>query len=52
MQTENDYDRDVFNGYLGTVLRIDEHEGLLIADFDAHHSPRAALCKVKQGRYR
>jgi len=27
MQTENDYDRDVFNGDLGTVLRIDEVEG-------------------------
>ncbi|WOJ91845.1 ATP-dependent RecD-like DNA helicase (plasmid) [Methylocapsa polymorpha] len=34
MQTENDYDRDVFNGDLGTVLRIDEAEGLLIAGFD------------------
>jgi exodeoxyribonuclease V alpha subunit len=34
MQTENDYDRDVFNGDLGTVLRIDENEGLLVAGFD------------------
>jgi exodeoxyribonuclease V alpha subunit len=34
MQTENDYDRDVFNGDLGTVLRIDEVEGLLVAGFD------------------
>jgi exodeoxyribonuclease V alpha subunit len=34
MQTENDYDRDVFNGDLGTVLRIDENEGLLVAAFD------------------
>ena len=34
MQTENDYDRDVFNGDLGTVLRIDESEGLLVAGFD------------------
>ncbi|SFK79954.1 SF1B family DNA helicase RecD2, partial [Methylocapsa palsarum] len=34
MQNENDYDRDVFNGDLGTVLRIDETEGLLIAGFD------------------
>jgi exodeoxyribonuclease V alpha subunit len=34
MQTENDYDRDVFNGDLGTVLRIDEAEGLLVAGFD------------------
>jgi exodeoxyribonuclease V alpha subunit len=34
MQTENDYDRDVFNGDLGTVLRIDENEGVLVAGFD------------------
>ncbi|MGB6326277.1 MAG: ATP-binding domain-containing protein [Methylocella sp.] len=34
MQTENDYDRDVFNGDLGTVLRIAENDGLLIAGFD------------------
>ena len=34
MQTENDYDRDVFNGDLGAVLRIDENEGLLVAGFD------------------
>jgi exodeoxyribonuclease V alpha subunit len=34
MQTENDYDRDVFKGDLGTVLRIDENEGLLVAGFD------------------
>jgi exodeoxyribonuclease V alpha subunit len=34
MQTENDYDRDVFNGDLGRVLRIDQTEGVLIAEFD------------------
>jgi exodeoxyribonuclease V alpha subunit len=34
MQTENDYDRDVFNGDLGTVVRIDEVEGALVASFD------------------
>lgn len=34
MQTENDYDRDVFNGDLGTVVRIDEVEGVLVASFD------------------
>jgi exodeoxyribonuclease V alpha subunit len=34
MQTENDYDREVFNGDLGRVLRIDQIEGLLVADFD------------------
>jgi exodeoxyribonuclease V alpha subunit len=34
MQIENDYDRDVFNGDLGTVLRLDEDGGLLVAGFD------------------
>jgi exodeoxyribonuclease V alpha subunit len=34
METVNDYDRDVFNGDLGTVARIDEEEGALIASFD------------------
>jgi exodeoxyribonuclease V alpha subunit len=34
MQTENDYDRDVFNGDLGTVLRIDDVEGAIVASFD------------------
>jgi exodeoxyribonuclease V alpha subunit len=34
MQTENDYDREVFNGDLGRVKRIDQTEGVLIADFD------------------
>jgi ATP-dependent RecD-like DNA helicase SH3 domain len=32
MQTENDYARDVFNGDLQTVLRIDENEGLFCQD--------------------
>jgi exodeoxyribonuclease V alpha subunit len=34
MQTENDYDKEVFNGDLGTVASIDEDEGVLIANFD------------------
>ncbi len=34
MQTVNDYDRDVFNGDLGTVLRIDKDEDELHALFD------------------
>src|SRR5215212_1889929 len=34
METQNDYDREVFNGDLGTVVRIDEEEGALIASFD------------------
>ena len=34
MQTENDNDREVFNGDIGRVLRIDQTEGVLITDFD------------------
>ncbi len=34
MQTENDYDHEVFNGDLGRVRRIDQTEGVLVADFD------------------
>src|SRR5436853_6853819 len=34
MQVENDYDRDVYNGDLGVVSRIDMEEGELHADFD------------------
>jgi exodeoxyribonuclease V alpha subunit len=34
MQIENDYDRDVYNGDLGVVSRIDMEEGELVADFD------------------
>jgi exodeoxyribonuclease V alpha subunit len=35
MQTENDYDREVFNGDLGRVVRIDREEGALVATFDS-----------------
>src|SRR4051794_39521227 len=34
METQNDYDREVFNGDLGSVARIDEDEGAVIVDFD------------------
>jgi exodeoxyribonuclease V alpha subunit len=34
METQNDYDREVFNGDLGRVVRIDDEEGALIASFD------------------
>jgi exodeoxyribonuclease V alpha subunit len=34
MQVENDYDRDVYNGDLGVVSRIDMEEGELHVDFD------------------
>lgn len=34
METQNDYDRDVFNGDLGTVSRIDDEEGAVVITFD------------------
>ena len=34
MQVENDYDKDVYNGDLGVVSRIDMEEGELHVDFD------------------
>jgi exodeoxyribonuclease V alpha subunit len=34
METQNDYDRDVFNGDLGTVARIDDEEGAVVVDFE------------------
>jgi exodeoxyribonuclease V alpha subunit len=34
METQNDYERDVFNGDLGTVARIDEEESAVIVDFE------------------
>lgn len=34
MQVTNDYDRDVFNGDLGVVARVDPDEGELVATFD------------------
>jgi exodeoxyribonuclease V alpha subunit len=34
MQVENDYDRDVYNGDLGVVSRIEMEEGELAVDFD------------------
>src|SRR5438046_6790772 len=34
MQIENDYDRDVYNGDLGIVSRIDMEEGEIAVDFD------------------
>jgi exodeoxyribonuclease V alpha subunit len=35
MQVENDYDREVYNGDLGVVSRIDAEEGEVIVDFDS-----------------
>ncbi|GJE60002.1 SF1B family DNA helicase RecD2 [Methylobacterium trifolii] len=34
MESQNDYEREVFNGDLGTVARIDEEEGAVIVSFD------------------
>ncbi|UIY43328.1 SF1B family DNA helicase RecD2 [Methylobacterium radiotolerans] len=34
MESQNDYDREVFNGDLGTVARLDEDEGAVIVDFE------------------
>src|SRR5215208_4184628 len=34
MESQNDYDREVFNGDLGTVTRIDEEEGALAVSFE------------------
>jgi exodeoxyribonuclease V alpha subunit len=34
MQTENNYERDVFNGDLGIVARIDMEAGVLVVNFD------------------
>jgi len=34
MQIENDYDKEVYNGDLGVVSRIDMEEGELAVDFD------------------
>ncbi|ABY29154.1 hypothetical protein ASF55_02080 [Methylobacterium sp. Leaf119] len=34
MKRQNDYDREVSNGDLGTVLRIDEEEGAVVVTFE------------------
>ncbi len=34
MQTENDYDKDVFNGDIGQVLRVDQEEHTVAVRFD------------------
>jgi exodeoxyribonuclease V alpha subunit len=34
METQNDYEREVFNGDLGTVARIDDEEGALVVSFE------------------
>jgi exodeoxyribonuclease V alpha subunit len=34
MQIENDYDKEVYNGDLGFVIRIDAQEGQVFVSFD------------------
>lgn len=34
MQLRNDYERDVYNGDIGTVVTVDPEEGKLVVDFD------------------
>ena len=34
IQTVNNYDKDVFNGDIGRVVRIDEEEGLVFVNYD------------------
>jgi exodeoxyribonuclease V alpha subunit len=34
MESQNDYDREVFNGDLGIVTRIDQEEAALVVDFE------------------
>lgn len=37
IQTVNNYDKEVFNGDIGRVARIDEEEGLVCIDYDGRH---------------
>ena len=37
IQTVNNYDKDVFNGDIGRVARIDEEAGLVIIDYEGRH---------------
>ncbi len=37
IQTVNNYDKEVFNGDIGRVVRIDEEEGLVVIDYDGRH---------------
>ena len=37
IQTVNNYDKEVFNGDIGRVARIDEEEGLVFIDYDGRH---------------
>ena len=47
METQNDYDREVFNGDLGMVVRIDDEEGALVVNFDG----REVILPVRRTRH-
>ncbi len=38
IQTVNDYDKDVFNGDIGHVIRVDPEDGLVVVHFDAREA--------------
>jgi ATP-dependent exoDNAse (exonuclease V) alpha subunit len=53
MQVENNYDKEVYNGDLGVVSRIDMEEGELTVDFDgANASRRPPSARVRTGQSR
>ncbi len=37
IQTVNNYNKDVFNGDIGRIIRIDEAEQLVVIDYDGRH---------------
>jgi exodeoxyribonuclease V alpha subunit len=37
IQTVNNYDKDVFNGDIGRIVRIDEEDQLVVIDYDGRH---------------
>ncbi|MGY0748288.1 ATP-dependent DNA helicase [Azospirillum argentinense] len=39
MQTENDYEKEVYNGDIGTIVGLDAEEGELAIDFDGRLVP-------------
>jgi exodeoxyribonuclease V alpha subunit len=51
MQLRNDYDRDVYNGDVGHVTRVDREEGALLVDFDGREVafPREDLDELGLG---
>ena len=52
MQVENDYDKEVYNGDLGVVSRIDMEKGELAVDFDGRKSLTALANSMSSCRHR